>query len=184
MNVAGDVLLHARNTQSAGASNPNRAPPTLPGPPPPQQQPQVQNPMAPPAAPNNVTSLISSLDGPGLHVLLGALQQQQQQQQPVPAAPTAIPRPYPIPQNLNAADLASLMGSTGRPNPPMTATNPLVSPPQGFGNPIPNLSSLAPDQNLASLLATKGLGNQVQNQPQHPNPQVHNVINQLGKWRQ
>ena len=139
--------------------------------------------MAPPAAPNNnVANLISSLDGPGLQALLGALQQQQQHISPAPTA--AAPRPYPMSQIPNPADLAGLIGSTSRPNAPPTAANNPMIPPYGFSNPNSNPASLA-NQNLATLL-TERLANQAQN-PQNPphqtNPHANNIFNQLGKWK-
>lgn len=134
--------------------------------------------------PGNIASLISTLDGPTLQSLLGALQQQQR-----PAAVQSVQQPFPAAPAVNQADLASLLNQATRQQNPVPA---LQVPPQRplpgqpFGLPIQN-PPVVPDPNLMSLLA-KGLGGQQpQPQPQNPaaiGPQVQNIVNQLTKWKQ
>jgi hypothetical protein len=142
---------------------------------------QLQNSVAPLAGPNNVANLISALDGPTLQKLLGALQQQQQQpSQQQPAAPPATAVP-----NSNPAQLSALLAATSQMNFPAPAmpatTNNQMPAMQNYGNPMANMPA-GLDPNIAAFLA-RGGGNQFPNQAMESNPQLHNIINQLTKWR-
>ncbi|KAJ9285557.1 hypothetical protein DTO021C3_6811 [Paecilomyces variotii] len=189
LNVAAEVVVRAQTMQRGGVPNP-----TAPAPFPPNpafataaQFPALQAQQAALPAlsnPGNIASLISTLDGPTLQSLLGALQQQQR-----PAAVQSVQQPFPAAPAVNQADLASLLNQATRQQNPVPA---LQVPPQRplpgqpFGLPIQN-PSVVPDPNLMSLLA-KGLGGQQpQPQPQNPaaiGPQVQNIVNQLTKWKQ
>lgn len=167
-------MFHAQSVQRGAPPTPfppNPAfgmPPIAPGPIP-------QAPMPPLSNPPNIANMITSLDGPTLQSLLGALQQRP------PAVPTAQPQPFPpaaSPQT--PADLASLLSAATRQPVPTNPQQPL--PPQPFPMQTPN-APVVSDPNLLSLL-TKGLGGQ---QPQNQaavGPHVQNIMNQLGKWKQ
>lgn len=184
------MVVRAQSVQRSGAPNPP-APAPAPFPPHPafgaSQFPAMQaQQTAPPALsnPGNIANLISTLDGPTLQSLLGALQQQQR-----PPAVQPVQQPFPAVPASNPADLASLLNQATRQQNP---AQPLPVPPQQsmpgqpFGLPIAN-PPVVPDPHLMSLLA-KGLGGQQpQPQPQNPaaiGPQVQNIVNQLTKWKQ
>ena len=147
-------------------------------PPPPQpQQPALGGVtgLNPAGAPPNLTNLITSLDGPTLQKLLGALQQQHQ---PGGAGPTATPH-HPsqqppqhhqqaqsaAPHPALPADLASLLGgnvagaTTARPpHQPLAYSQPQ---PQAQANPFAAIASnpaLAGNPILASFLANTAAG--------------------------
>jgi hypothetical protein len=131
--------------------------------------------------PSQISNMISTLDGPALQSLLGALQQAQ-------TAPQTTSQAFPSMLTTNSVDLANLLGqATGHQNrlapvhPPGLAQS---QPPQPFGLPVPPNPAVAPDPNLIALLA-KGLGGG--NPPQNQSavgPQVQNIVNQLAKWKQ
>ncbi|KAL1854248.1 nuclear polyadenylated RNA-binding protein 3 [Paecilomyces lecythidis] len=190
LNVAAEVVVRAQTMQRGGVPNP-AAPVTYPPNPAFAAAPfpalQAQQAALPAVSnPGNIASLISTLDGPALQSLLGALQQQQRP----PALPTAVPTvPQPFPTvptapAANSADLASLLNQATRQPNPVPALQ--VPPGQPYGLPVQN-PPVVPDPNLMSLLA-KGLGGQQpQPQPQNPGaiaPQVQNIVNQLTKWKQ
>lgn len=192
LNVAAEVVVRAQTMQRGGVPNP-AAPVTYPPNPAFAAAPfpalQAQQAALPAVSnPGNIASLISTLDGPALQSLLGALQQQQRP----PTLPTAVPTvPQPFPAvptapAANSADLASLLNQATRQTNPVPALQ--VPPGQPYGLPVQN-PPVVPDPNLMSLLA-KGLGGQQpQPQPQPQNagaiaPQVQNIVNQLTKWKQ
>ncbi|OOF96641.1 hypothetical protein ASPCADRAFT_206825 [Aspergillus carbonarius ITEM 5010] len=179
--IAAEIVFHAQSMQRGAPPapfTPNPAAfgvPPLPVPaasvPPVPTVPQAPLPMA---NQPNIANLITSLDGPTLQSLLGVLQQRP------PAVPTA-PQPFPAASTPHgAADLASLLNAATRP--PVAANPQQQLPSQPFPLQAPN-APVVSDPNLISLLA-KGLGGQ---QPQNQaavGPQVQNIMNQLGKWKQ
>ncbi|GAD93257.1 RNA-binding protein (Nab3), putative [Paecilomyces variotii No. 5] len=189
LSVAAEVVVRAQTMQRGGVPNPTAPVPYPPNPAfaaapfPALQAQQAALPTV--SNPGNIASLISTLDGPALQSLLGALQQQQRQ----PALPTVVPTvppPFPTAPTANPADLASLLNQATRQQNPVPALQ--VPPGQPYGLPVQN-PPVVPDPNLMSLLA-KGLGGQQpqpQPQPQNPAtiaPQVQNIVNQLTKWKQ
>lgn len=154
----------------------------------PSQQPQPQSNGAAP----NLTNLITSMDGPALQKLLGAITQNPQTpQNPQPPNPQ---------QGVQVPDLAALLGNVARqqqqqPLPqgyPYAGQQQQHAQPNPYGAPAPN-SSFANNAALASLLASAGqAGNRpyqgVQNHEQQIQPShqhhVQNVMQQLARWKQ
>jgi hypothetical protein len=134
--------------------------------------------------PGQISNLISTLDGPALQSLLGALQQAQ-------SAPQTTSQAFPSVPTTNSVDLANLLSQATRHQNPLAPvhTQGLAQPqppqaPHAFGLPVPPNPVVAPDPNLMALLA-KGLGGG--NPPQNQSavgPQVQNIVNQLAKWKQ
>lgn len=124
--------------------------------------------------PSNIPHLLSPMNGPNLQSLLSSLQQQSQ--------PSSQPTQQPFPAaNMGAGvDLASLLSNVTRQGHPVAPVQTSFKPSlqqQSFPLQMPN-ASVAPDQNLVSLL-TKGLGGQ-QAQGQGPGgPDIHKILNQL-----
>ncbi|KAH8697037.1 hypothetical protein BGW36DRAFT_295323 [Talaromyces proteolyticus] len=187
LHLAVEMTVHAQSLRRAGGAT-NLYQPNIPFTVPammnqfPQALPQAQ-PVNPNVAnPNQFANLISTLDGPSLQSLLGALQQAQ-------SASHSTPQSIPIaPNAVNPVDLASLLNSaTHQQNPLPTMTNPGTrqpQPPPSFGLPIPPQPANRADPNLLALLA-KGLssGNPSQNQAA-VGSQVQSIVNQLSKWKQ
>ncbi|GMF71341.1 unnamed protein product [Aspergillus oryzae] len=137
--------------------------------------PMPQAPLPALSNPPNIANLITSLDGPTLQSLLGALQQRQS------AVPTAQQPFSTTASTPNAgADLASLLSAATRQPVPANPQHPL--PPQPFPIQAPN-APVVSDPNLISLLA-KGLGGQQAQNQATVGPHVQNIMNQLGKWKQ
>jgi hypothetical protein len=145
----------------------------------PQQQPAAAAAAGSGATPN-LANLITSLDGPTLQKLLGALQQQPS------STPQAIQHQQQSPTGL-PADFTSLLGTGPRPQQQQqqqqpfqaSAANPyaaLASNPMFTGNPA-----------FATLLASAGnRGPQPpvqQPQQNQPTSQVHNILDQISKWQ-
>lgn len=177
LNVAAEIVLHTQNMQRSGSTNPFppnppfTAPPFAPGQPQQAALPQLSN-------PGNVANLISTLDGPTLQSLLGALQQRQ----PAVQAPQ---QPFPAAGAGNTADLASLLSNATRqqnPVPPVQTNPQQPLPGQPFNLQMPG-APMVPDPNLMSLLA-KGLGGQQPQGQASVGPHVQNIVNQLAKWKQ
>ncbi|KAK2779863.1 hypothetical protein FQN52_002343 [Onygenales sp. PD_12] len=187
LNIAAEVVLHARNVQHSSTSNrylSTQAPPV------PQIPPAPQNAFSqPPSGTSDIANLISNLDGPALQSLLRTLQNN-------PAALQAAQQQYAPPGN--PTDLASMLTNAPPPRtptfPPATTTNkgqPLAS---AYGVP-PTAPTIPPDANLASLLA-QSLGGQPTQPPSQPVPQmppqmpsqipphVQSIMDQLMKWKQ
>ncbi|KAL9011189.1 MAG: hypothetical protein Q9173_003946 [Seirophora scorigena] len=163
---------------------------------PPQQMPPPhimapQQPQQAAAAPN-IANLITSLDGPALQKLLGAMQNPQSPHAPQPGqAPTPQQPP-------NMPDLSSVLGVS----PQQQAHQGYPQYPQGgpaqsqqqspYGAPA-NDQSFSNNPVLASLFATVGAGRQPTQQgippQQHqgqPGQQQHvqNLMEQLARWKQ
>ncbi|KAL8738903.1 MAG: hypothetical protein Q9181_000355 [Wetmoreana brouardii] len=164
--------------------------PVLPQPMHPQSNPP-QQPQQPGGA-SNIASLITSLDGPALQKLLGAMSQNPQ----TPQTPQHG-QPLPPQQQPHISDLASILGN---PQPQQTYPQypqPGVPPQQNtqqspYGQPA-NAQTYANNPALASLLASVG-GNRPPVQqhgmpPQHQGRQgqqqnVQNIMEQLARWKQ
>ncbi|PGH36053.1 hypothetical protein GX50_01065 [[Emmonsia] crescens] len=180
--VAAEVVLHARTIHLGSASKypSTRVPGISQILPPPSQ---ISRPQPSLGSNNNITNLISNLDGPALQSLLGALQHN-------PAALQAAQQHY-APQG-NPTDLASILSNFSRQQnsfAPPTST-PQQAPPPTYGLP-PRFPVARSDPSLASLLA-QTLGGQPLSQPPPPPPQmtpqmsphVQSIMNQLMKWKQ
>ncbi|OJJ51428.1 hypothetical protein ASPZODRAFT_127500 [Penicilliopsis zonata CBS 506.65] len=184
-NAAADFVLRAQAMQRSGVpvSYPSNLPFTMPAFPPTQAAQPVSMPSSLPQPPN-IANLIGSLDGPALHSLLGALQQQQQRANPMPTAQPSLPTTNSIP----GADLANLLSNAARQTtqiPPVLASGqqqPVLHPLPQFPMQAPSAPMIS-DPNLISLLA-KGLGGQQPQQNQGTNPDIHNIMHQLAKWKQ
>ncbi|KAH0543976.1 hypothetical protein FGG08_001743 [Glutinoglossum americanum] len=182
--VAAELVVRAKQTHGAPpvsnqyglpAAQPYQAPaqysqPFMP------QVPQQQPAAGATGATPNLANLITSLDGPTLQKLLGALQQQPSSAQPQiqhqQQSPTGLP-----------ADFTSLLGAGSRPQQQQPfqpqAGNPytaLASNPVFTGNPA-----------FASLIASAGnrAPQPSVHQPQQNQPasQVHNLLDQIAKWQ-
>ncbi|KAI9723715.1 MAG: hypothetical protein M1812_001015 [Candelaria pacifica] len=194
--IAAELVVRAKQTHGAPPPVQYALPPApsygashyaQPAPPQPQPPPQA-------AAPPNLANLITSLDGPTLQKLLGAMQQPQSAQQtPMPQHLQHQQHQQPPPHVTPglSADLASLLSGAARQQPQaqpyqqqqhhlqqQPPTNPyaaLASNPQIAGNPT-----------LASLLA--GAVNRPQQQQQsqqvQPAQNVQNIMEQLARWKQ
>ncbi|KAI9787760.1 MAG: hypothetical protein M1839_000292 [Geoglossum umbratile] len=189
--VAAELVVRAKQTHGAPppsnqyglpAVQPYQAPtqytqPFMPQAP--QQQPATAVTAGAGATPN-LANLITSLDGPTLQKLLGALQQQPS------SAPQAIQHQQQSPTGL-PADFTSLLGTGPRPQQQQqqqqpfqaSAANPyaaLASNPMFTGNPA-----------FATLLASAGnRGPQPpvqQPQQNQSTSQVHNILDQISKWQ-
>ncbi|KAI9822315.1 MAG: hypothetical protein M1827_000033 [Pycnora praestabilis] len=197
-NIAVELVLRAKQTHGApdlpqySASQHNyREPQFQYGPPPVQQQPPPQAPAA--AAPPNIANLITSLDGPALQKLLGALSQSPQALQPPPPQQQQHQHQHQMqqpPQNVLGSDLASLLSGAAHQPQHQSYQHQQAPPPQA--NPYAALTSnpaFAANPGLASLLAGA-----VNNRPQHsslptqqqaqPAQQVQSIMDQLAKWKQ
>ncbi|KAL8721339.1 MAG: hypothetical protein Q9225_001951 [Loekoesia sp. 1 TL-2023] len=162
--------------------------PAQPMPPQPMAQQQPQQPGGAP----NIASLITSLDGPALQKLLGAMSQNPQSPQ------TAQPGQAPTPQQPpHIPDLSSVLGNPQQHAQQGYAQYSQGGPPQNqqqslYGAPV-NGQSFANNPALASLLANVG-GNRPPLQQGIPPPQqqgqsgqqqhVQNIMEQLARWKQ
>jgi hypothetical protein len=189
-NIAAELVVRAKGTHMAPQQNPG---PPYPGPQygqfpqqgPPQHQPQQQ---APPAGAPNLANLITSLDGPALQKLLGAMSQN-------PQTPQTPQNPYQQPQQpQQQPDLAALLNSVNRQQPPQQGY------PYGAQQPPqqPQYNAQAVNQAFAnSPTLASLLGNAANRGPQPAMPQqqqqhfqptqqhnVQNIIDQLGRYRQ
>ncbi|PGH02930.1 hypothetical protein GX51_04386 [Blastomyces parvus] len=180
LKVAAEVVLHVMTVHLGNASKyPTAQPPGIPQMPPASAQ--ISRPLQ---SNNNITNLISNLDGPALQSLLGALQHN-------PTALQAAQQHY-APQG-NPTDLASILSNFSRQQnsliPPNSA--PQQAPPPAYSFPT-QFSGGRSDPNLASLLA-QTLGGQLPSQPPPPPPpqtapqmapHVQSIMDQLMKWKQ
>ncbi|KAE8369478.1 hypothetical protein BDV27DRAFT_165343 [Aspergillus caelatus] len=173
-NIAAEIVFHAQSVQRGAPPTPFPPNPAF-GVPPLAPPPMPQAPLPALSNPPNIANLITSLDGPTLQSLLGALQQRQS------AVPTAQQPFSTTASTPNAgADLASLLSAATRQPVPANPQQPL--PPQPFPIQAPN-APVVSDPNLISLLA-KGLGGQQAQNQATVGPHVQNIMNQLGKWKQ
>ena len=192
-NVAAELVARAKSTHLAPPP-PTAHYPNVPtyGAPQYPQPPQSMQPQQPPpgGAPPNLANLITSLDGPALQKLLGAMAQTPQS----PLTPQQPPRPQPSQEPAPPQTLASLLRSvasqqqsqqgyqySGAPQqaPQQQNTYPSPAPNPSFANNTA-LSSLL--NNAGSRLPPQGLPPQ-QQQPGHPQ-NVQNVMHQLAQWKQ
>ncbi|KAI9680737.1 MAG: hypothetical protein M1817_004177 [Caeruleum heppii] len=195
--IAAELVVRAKQTHGAPSTSQYNAPPQGH-----QSNPPLQNYAQPPpqqAGPNtngqapNIANLITSLDGPTLQKLLGALQQPGQ-------APTGQLHP----QSAAAAlppDLAALLGAgAGQQGPPPSRQQQQQQsyrpppPRQQQSDPYAALAAnpaLAGNPALAAMLA--GVGNrapqqgpppQQQQQGGQPTQQVQDIMQQLARWKQ
>lgn len=187
--VAAELVVRAKQTHGAPpSSNQYGLPATQPYQAPTQynqpfvpQVPQQQPPSATAGATPNLASLITSLDGPTLQKLLGALQQQPSSVQP------HVQHQQQSPTSLSA-DFTSLLGAGPRPQQQQQQQQPPFQPPAA--NPYAALASnsvFAGNQALASLLANTGnrapQPSVQQPQQNQPASQVHNILDQIAKWQ-
>lgn len=194
--IAAELVIRAKQTHGAPTSAAYGVPPPSYGVPQfaqPQPQPvQQQTAQQPhPTAPSsNLTSLITSLDGPTLQKLLGAMGQSQ---------PSQAPQQHIAQHQLQAsaaasADLASLLAGAAREQPqqqPYSQQQQQPSPQSA--NPYAAFASnplYANNPGLAALLGGAGGRPQQQGVPpsQQQQPQsgqqVHNIMEQLARWKQ
>ncbi|KAI9868456.1 MAG: hypothetical protein M1813_005900 [Trichoglossum hirsutum] len=187
--VAAELVVRAKQTHGAPpSSNQYGLPATQPYQAPTQynqsfvpQVPQQQPPSATAGATPNLASLITSLDGPTLQKLLGALQQQPSSVQP------HVQHQQQSPTSLSA-DFTSLLGAGPRPQQQQQQQQPPFQPPAA--NPYAALASnsvFTGNQALASLLANTGnrapQPSVQQPQQNQPASQVHNILDQIAKWQ-
>ncbi|KAE8324656.1 hypothetical protein BDV39DRAFT_115630 [Aspergillus sergii] len=173
-NIAAEIVFHAQSVQRGAPPTPFPPNPAF-GVPPLAAPPMPQAPLPALSNPPNIANLITSLDGPTLQSLLGALQQRQSA---VPPAQQPFATTVSTPNA--GADLASLLSAATRQPVPTNPQHPL--PPQPFPIQAPN-APVVSDPNLISLLA-KGLGGQQAQNQATVGPHVQNIMNQLGKWKQ
>ncbi|KAL8810166.1 MAG: hypothetical protein Q9223_000327 [Gallowayella weberi] len=150
-------------------------------------QPPLQSPIPPQQAPQppNIANLITSLDGPALQKLLGAMAQTQ----PSPQTPQQPPSQFP--------DFSSVLGGNhqhqqvqqGYPQYPQQSRQQQPDP----YTPNPNAPPFGNNPALTSLLANVGANRpHLQQQGMPPMPQdqpgqqqhVQNIMEQLARWKQ
>ena len=182
--IAAELVVRAKQTHSApqsaqygtpqqGYGMPQYAQPISQAVP--QQQP-------PPAAAPNLASLITSLDGPTLQKLLGAMGQSPQTPQMPQQHVSQFQQPV-------SADLASLLSGAGRQQHQQPSYQqqqqqmPLQGPNTYAANP-----AYANSPGLATLLGGAAGRQQQAMMPQQQQPQsghqVQSIMDQLAKWRQ
>ncbi|KAL8771771.1 MAG: hypothetical protein Q9209_002962 [Squamulea sp. 1 TL-2023] len=162
------------------------------------QQPIPQQPIPPqqPQPPPNIASLITSLDGPALQKLLGAMAQNPQspqtpqQGQPQPQFPDLSSILGGNPQQQQAQHVYPQYSPSGPPPQNQPSQSPYGPSPNG---PSPNGQAFANNPALASLLANVGANRSHLPQqgmpPTHqgqPGQQQHvqNIMEQLARWKQ
>ncbi len=166
-----------------GAPQYARPPQSVPQPPIPLQQPQQPN----------IANLITSLDGPALQKLLGAMSQNAQSPQTPQSGQATTPQ---LPPQM--ADLASILGShqqqahQGYPQYPQGGP-PQIQQQSAYGAPT-NGQPFANNPALASLLANAGTHRPPMQQGMPPQQQhqghagqqqhVQNIMEQLARWKQ
>ena len=193
-NIAAELVIRAKSTHLApppgpvpgpyntapsyGAPQYGQAPQNLPS-----QQPQ------PAGANPNLANLITSMDGPALQKLLGAMAQNPQTPQSALNSQSQTPQ-----QAAQIPDLAALLGNVNRQQPQQgyayahqqqsqPNTYPVSSPNSSFTNQAA-LSSLF--GNAGNRPPPQGMVNQQQQiQPGQPQqPHVQNIMEQLARWKQ
>ena len=124
----------------------------------------VQQPQVPSGQPN-IANLITSLDGPALQKLLGAIQQNPQQ--PVlQQSPTQVP------------DLAALLGNVVRQQPaPSQGNTPGYPYPQQIQQPQYPYPGYQQPQQAGAPFSQQPTG-------QPPQQHVQNIMDQLARWKQ
>lgn len=188
--IAAELVVRAKQTHSAPQTAQYNAPqqaygvPQYAQPIPQTMQHPVSQQQPPPAAAPNLANLITSLDGPTLQKLLGAMgQSPQTPQQHVPQLQQPV-----------SADLASLLSGAGRQQPQQPSYQQQQQqqqmPLQG-ANPYAALAAnpaFANNPGLATLLGGAAGRPQQAMMPQQQQPQsgqqVQSIMDQLAKWRQ
>lgn len=195
-NIAAELVIRARSTHLApvtatapvpglgsGPYNvaPNYGPPQYG-----QNQQQAPPPQQPQSAGTqpNLANLITSMDGPALQKLLGAMAQTPQSAQtPQPQTPQQVP------------DLAALLGSVTRQLPPQQGYPYVGQQQQQQQQPQPNSysalasnSSFVNNQAFSSLLGNRSPEQAIPNQHQQMQPgqqhHVQNIMEQLARYKQ
>lgn len=195
-NIAAELVIRAKSTHLKPA-------PPVPGPGPynptpaygPSQYTQTPQQHLPPQQPQsaganpNLANLITSMDGPALQKLLGAMAQTPQTPQSASNLPSQTPQ-----QAAQIPDLAALLGTVNRQPPPQqhqySYAQQQQSQPNSYPASTPN-SSFTNNAALSTLLNSAGnrpsqhgmLNQQPQMQPgqQH---HVQNIMEQLARWKQ
>ena len=192
-NIATELVVRAKSTHMAPPTNPispytapqyNQYPPQVPS----QQQPPPQAQPTP-----HIANLITSLDGPALQKLLGAMSQNPQTPQN-PQNPYQQPQQGPQQQQQQQQpDLAALLANASRQQPPQQAYpySAQQQPQQQQYNAQAVNQAFANNPTLASLLggAVNRGAQQSVPQPQQQfqsgqQPNYQNIMEQLGRWKQ
>lgn len=190
-NIAAEIVVRAKSTHNAPAPAPphysngqtygsnqyGQPSQQLPHQQIPQQQMAPQQPQ-PSGQPPNVANLITSLDGPALQKLLGAMTQNQQ-------APQTAQHPQAPTQPGQSQDLAALLSSVTRSQPPQQGALP-----QGYAYGGPPQQQYP--QTNGQLSGPAFAGNRPPqpggppHHPQQPGQQqnVQNIMEQLARYRQ
>ncbi|SLM41203.1 RNA recognition motif domain [Lasallia pustulata] len=196
--IAAELVIRARSTQTAPqppagqyatAAPPYAAPQygQVPQTPVQQQPPQAA------APPPNLANLITSLDGPALQKLLGAMAQNPQTPQQQTAQHAPHQHQQPLAPTAGTPDLAALLGGIPRQQAPSHQAYQQAQQAQQQHNSYSALSSgpgFAGNPGLAALLG--GGGNRAPSgalPPQQQGPQanqqhVQSIMEQLAKWKQ
>ena len=188
--IAAELVIRAKAKSSApqpSAQSQYQIPPQAYGAPqyaqPPPQVPLQHQAPAPAGQQPNIANLITSLDGPALQKLLGAMQQSPK----VAQAPQHNAPPQHIPQQQipQTQDLAALLGNAARQQlpaqpPPNQQGYPYQQQPMQrqssqqyqYGTPYQGQQQIMPSQH------------QQPQQGQHEQQHVQNIMEQLAKWKQ
>lgn len=150
-----------------------------------QSQPQPGQHLLQPALsslsnPTQIANIMSSLDGPSLQSLLGALQQTQMNPQiQLPAFSTA-----PGNQPIGLSGLLNNLIRAQNPAGPVLSQSSLSSVPnQPFGLQIPRKPT-GIDPNLLALLAQNLSNSKHQQSPSSSDPQFQNLSHNISRWKQ
>ncbi|KAI9707125.1 MAG: hypothetical protein M1836_000085 [Candelina mexicana] len=187
--IAAELVVRAKQTHGAPPPVQYSAPPVPSYGAPHYAQPAPQQHQPPPqaAAPPNLANLITSLDGPTLQKLLGAMQQPSSAQQ---SMPQHLQHPPPPATPGLSADLASLLSGAARQQTQAQPYQPHQQQQnQPQANPYAALASnpqIAGNPTLASLLAGAVNRPQQPHQAQQVQPaqNVQNIMEQLARWKQ
>ncbi|CAL8577876.1 nuclear polyadenylated RNA-binding protein 3 [Xanthoria parietina] len=189
--IAAELVVRAKASRLAppAVQQPSNSSYGIPQFRPPQPIPQQPMPPQQPQPSPNIANLITSLDGPALQKLLGAMAQN-------PQSPQTPQQGQPPPQFSN---LSSFLGGNPQQQqapqgyPQFSQGGSLQQnhqpPPSPYG-PAPNGQSLANNPALASLLANVGANRPALQQPGmhqgQPEQQQHvqNIMEQLSRWKQ
>ena len=196
--IAAELVIRARSTQTAPqppagqyatAAPPYAAPQygQVPQTPVQQQPPQAA------APPPNLANLITSLDGPALQKLLGAMAQNPQTPQQQTSQQAPHQHQQPLAPTAGTPDLAALLGGIPRQQAPSHQAYQQAQQALQQHNPYSALSSgpgFTGNPGLAALLG--GGGNRAPSgalPPQQQGPQanqqhVQSIMEQLAKWKQ
>ncbi|MCJ1475138.1 hypothetical protein MMC13_003798 [Lambiella insularis] len=175
--IAAELVIRAKASQSAiplSSQNQYAAAPQPYAAAPYAQAPQPHQQAAATGGPPNIANLITSLDGPALQKLLGAMQQN-------PQTPQTPQQQMPLQNPAQNHNLSALLGGSGMQQHQMHAqqnyTYPTNQPPQ---QPPPNFQYGHPYQpNPQQAMVQQHQQPQV-GQHQH----VQNIMEQLAKWKQ